>query len=142
MEVSSHALYLHRVAGIQFDVGLFTNLTQDHLDFHHTMEEYGRAKALLFRQSRVGLVNADDPWAGLLMEGATCPIHTYAVRGEAELEARDVDLEIDHVAFTARWQGQETACRLGIPGAFSVYNALGALGVALTAEAVAESRRA
>lgn len=131
MEVSSHALYLHRVAGIQFDVGLFTNLTQDHLDFHHTMEEYGRAKALLFRQSRVGLVNADDPWAGLLMEGATCPIHTYAVRGEAELEARDVDLEIDHVAFTARWQGRETACRLGIPGAFSVYNALGALGVAL-----------
>ena len=131
MEVSSHALYLHRVAGIQFDMGLFTNLTQDHLDFHHTMEEYGRAKALLFRQSRVGLVNADDPWAGLLMEGAACPIHTYAVRGEAELEARDVDLEIDHVAFTARWQGQETACRLGIPGAFSVYNALGALGVAL-----------
>ena len=131
MEVSSHALSLHRVGGVTFDVGLFTNLTQDHLDFHHTMEEYGRAKALLFQQSRVGLVNTDDPWAPLLMEGAACPIHTYAARRDADLRALDIDLEPHGVAFTARWQGSETPCRLGIPGAFSVYNALGALGIAL-----------
>ena len=63
MEVSSHALYLKRVAGIRFAVGIFTNLTQDHLDFHKTMEEYCDAKSLLFRQCDTGVYNADDPWA-------------------------------------------------------------------------------
>ena len=93
MEVSSHALSLHRVGCVTFDVGLFTNLTQDHLDFHHTMEEYGRAKALLFRQSRVGLVNTDDPWAPASDGGRRLPHHTYAARRDADLQALDIDLE-------------------------------------------------
>ncbi len=62
MEVSSHALALDRVYGIHYAVGIFTNLTQDHLDFHKTMEEYCDAKALLFQACDVGVVNADDPW--------------------------------------------------------------------------------
>ena len=131
MEVSSHALCLHRVDGVTFDVGVFTNLTQDHLDFHKTMEEYCRAKAMLFARSKVGAVNVDDPWAKEILAHATCPVITYSAKGQAALEAADIRLEPHHVAFTARYQGTETACTLGIPGAFSVYNALSALSAAL-----------
>ena len=131
MEVSSHALCLHRVDGVTFDVGVFTNLTQDHLDFHKTMEEYCRAKAMLFARSKVGAVNVDDPWAKEILAHATCPVLTYSAKGQAALEATDIRLEPHHVAFTAHYQGTETACTLGIPGAFSVYNALSALSAAL-----------
>lgn len=131
MEVSSHALSLHRVDGVTFDVGVFTNLTQDHLDFHKTMEEYCRAKAVLFARSKAGAVNVDDPWAKEILAHATCPVITYSAKGQAALEAADIRLEPHHVAFTARYQGTETACTLGIPGAFSVYNALSALSAAL-----------
>ena len=131
MEVSSHALCLHRVDGVIFDVGVFTNLTQDHLDFHKTMEEYCRAKAMLFARSKVGAVNVDDPWAKEILAHATCPVITYSAKGQAALEATDIRLEPHHVAFTAHYQGTETACTLGIPGAFSVYNALSALSAAL-----------
>ena len=131
MEVSSHALCLHRVDGVTFDVGVFTNLTQDHLDFHKTMEEYCRAKAMLFTKSKVGAVNVDDPWAKEILAHATCPVITYSAKGQAALEATDICLEPHHVAFTAHYQGTETACTLGIPGAFSVYNALSALSAAL-----------
>jgi len=72
MEVSSHALCLQRVAGIRFAAGLFTNLSQDHLDFHETMENYCDAKALLFRQSEKGVYNADDPWAARVTKDAPC----------------------------------------------------------------------
>ena len=131
MEVSSHALSLHRVDGVTFDVGVFTNLTQDHLDFHKTMEEYCRAKAMLFARSKVGAVNVDDPWAKEILAHATCPVITYSAKNQAALEATDIRLEPHHVAFTAHYQGTETACTLGIPGAFSVYNALSALSAAL-----------
>ena len=131
MEVSSHALCLHRVDGVTFDAGVFTNLTQDHLDFHKTMEEYCRAKAMLFARSKVGAVNVDDPWAKEILAHATCPVITYSAKGQAALEATDIRLEPHHVAFTAHYQGTETACTLGIPGAFSVYNALSALSAAL-----------
>ena len=131
MEVSSHALCLHRVDGVTFDVGVFTNLTQDHLDFHKTMEEYCRAKAMLFARSKVGAVNVDDPWAKEILAHATCPVITYSAKNQAALEATDIRLEPHHVAFTAHYQGNETACTLGIPGAFSVYNALSALSAAL-----------
>ena len=131
MEVSSHALCLHRVDGVTFDVGVFTNLTQDHLDFHKTMEEYCRAKAMLFARSKVGAVNVDDPWAKEILAHATCPVITYSAKGQAALEATDIRLEPHHVASTAHYQGTETACTLGIPGAFSVYNALSALSAAL-----------
>ena len=70
MEVSSHALVQHRVAGLTFDVGVFTNLTQDHLDYHGTMEEYRRAKGLLFAQCRRNVVNLDDE-AGRCTPGAS-----------------------------------------------------------------------
>ena len=143
MEVSSHALSLHRVDGFTFDVGVFTNLTQDHLDFHLTMEEYCQAKALLFTRCKAGVVNVDDPWAGEILKRATCPVCTYSARGQAELMAQGIELHPHQVTFTAVVNGTETACSLDIPGAFSVYNALSAFGVGLalglSPDAIADS---
>ena len=76
MEVSSHALALDRVYGVHYAVGIFTNLTQDHLDFHKTMEAYCDAKAILFHNCDVGVLNADDPWTERLLREATCRVFT------------------------------------------------------------------
>jgi len=129
MEVSSHALCLHRVDGTRFAVGAFTNLTQDHLDFHKTMEAYRQAKGRLFAQSDVAVLNADDPAGRTYLAEVTCPVLTYG-EGEATLAARDVKLLPDGVAFTAVTAEEAVPVRLGIPGGFSVYNALCALSCA------------
>ena len=125
MEVSSHSLVLSRVAGLRYAVGLFTNLTQDHLDFHKTMEEYARAKALLFRQCEKGGVNLDDPWAQVMLSGAECPMLTWSIqKNEADLVAKDVRLASDGVRFCALSAEGLARVKLPIPGRFSVYNAL------------------
>ena len=86
MEVSSHALEQDRVAGINFDSAVFTNLTQDHLDYHKTMENYLESKKKLFRQSGCAIVNLDDQWTPRLIEGLSCPIISYsAYKDEAGL---------------------------------------------------------
>lgn len=131
MEVSSHALALDRVYGVSYAVGVFTNLTQDHLDFHKTMEDYCDAKALLFRRCAVGVVNGDDPWTPRLLEGATCRTFTYAQHGAGDLRAEDVSLAADHVAFTAATAEEKIPARVNIPGGFMVYNTLDVLGAAL-----------
>ena len=132
MEVSSHSLTLERVAGIAYDVGLYTNLSQDHLDFHGTMEEYAAAKKKLFRQCRVGCVNLDDKWAAFMMEGAKCPIHTFSIdRNDADLTAKDVRLSASGVRFAAVNDSCLALTRLSIPGRFSVHNALGVMSVGL-----------
>ena len=131
MEVSSHALVLDRVYGVEYEVGVFTNLTQDHLDFHHTMEEYCDSKSILFRSCRSGVYNADDGWSERLMAEATCKTLSYGVNTEADLRAEHLELESDHIAFTAV-TGEGTAkIRVGIPGGFMVYNTLDVLGAAL-----------
>ena len=131
MEVSSHALALHRVDQIPFAVGAFTNLTEDHLDFHKTMEEYGKAKALLFQKCRQGVVNLDDGAAPLMLREAACPIRTFSAAGaEADLTAEHVILASDHVTFDAVSGNQRSMVHLGIPGEFTVYNALTVLGIA------------
>lgn len=139
MEVSSHALCLDRVATVRFQAGLFTNLTQDHLDFHGTMENYALAKARLFAQCDAGAVNADDPWHKRILAKALCPMCTFSAKGaEADIRAEDVILSATDVAFTAVCDGERVPVRLGIPGAFSVDNALTAitaghmLGISLT----------
>ncbi len=131
MEVSSHALSLNRVDCVPFSVGVFTNLTEDHLDFHKTMEAYGAAKAELFARSKRSVLNLDDPAAAQMRRRAAGPVLTYAVKAGADLTARDVRLEADHVAFTACYRGAEAGVRLGIPGGFTVYNALCVIGAAL-----------
>ena len=144
MEVSSHALVLHRVGGIRFQAGLFTNLTQDHLDFHKAMGEYRKAKSLLFSVCDKGMINVDDAAAEKLLEEAKCPILTYSAgKNPADLSAKNIRLEASHVAVEASYGGESVEMRLGIPGAFSVYNALGvtslALGLGLTLPQIAEA---
>ena len=129
MEVSSHALFLKRVAGVRFAVGIFTNLTQDHLDFHGTMENYCDAKALLFRQSEAGVYNADDPWAKRVLRDAPCPCVSIG-EGEADLAARNIVLSAEGVSFDAAGGGESVPVHVGIPGGFMVYNALGVLAAA------------
>ncbi len=134
MEVSSHALALDRVYGVRYAVGIFTNLTQDHLDFHKTMEDYCDAKARLFQSCDVGVYNADDPWAQRLLHSATCRRYAYAQTAPADLWAEDVVLAADHVSFDAVTASGRTPVRVGIPGGFMVYNTLDVLGAALALE--------
>ena len=132
MEVSSHSLVLDRVHGIRFAVGTFTNLTQDHLDFHKTMEEYRRAKARLFAVSDRGVINLDDPAADAMLADALCPCLTFSCEKDAaDLTARNIGLHADGVSFLANTRGELARVRLAIPGHFSVENALAALGIAL-----------
>ncbi len=119
LEVSSHALAQQRVKGMQFAVGVFTNLTQDHLDFHGNMEEYFRAKSLLFTQelSTCGVVNADDAYGRRLLEHATIPLTAFALS-----DAVDLVLGVEGSTFV--YEGYPVSLALG--GLFNVSNALAA----------------
>ena len=132
MEVSSHAIALDRVAGVGFDAAAFTNLTEDHLDFHRTMDHYCDTKAELFRRCKRGVINADDSYAPRFLAAAECEVLTTAVSGGGGLLARDVQLQADGVSFTAVLGAEEAGVRLGIPGKFTVYNALTVLGLAVS----------
>ena len=131
METSSHALYLDRVYGVHYDVGVFTNLTQDHLDFHETMEAYCDAKSILFDNCDTGVCNADDPWTERLLSKAECRKYFYGVKNDADLRAEEIELAADHIAFTAVTKEERVSVRVNIPGGFMVYNTLDVLGAAL-----------
>ena len=131
MEVSSHSLVLHRVAGTHFAVGVFTNLTQDHLDFHKTMEEYARAKSMLFPMCEKSAANADDPWMKKVLSSANGPVYTFsAEKDSADLTARDIRLSPEGIRFCALENSDLVRLKLPLPGKFSVYNALTALSIA------------
>jgi UDP-N-acetylmuramoyl-L-alanyl-D-glutamate--2,6-diaminopimelate ligase len=123
MEVSSHALALHRVAGIRFDVATFTNLGRDHFDLHESMEAYFRAKASLFtaEQSARGVTNTDDPYGSLLLDAASIEMVGFGLA-----DAVDPRVSIDRVKFG--WRGRRVEVPLG--GRFNVMNALAALTTA------------
>jgi UDP-N-acetylmuramoyl-L-alanyl-D-glutamate--2,6-diaminopimelate ligase len=130
MEVSSHALELDRVGGVHFAAAIFTNLTQDHLDFHPGMEEYFQAKRRLFlgeRRPRVCVVNVDDPYGRRLaaeLPGAV----TFAIDDrEADYSARDVRMDFAGCRFVLQAPGDERSVSLPLPGRFNVANALGAV---------------
>ncbi len=131
MEVSSHALELHRADAIHFAVAIFTNLTQDHLDFHPSMEEYFQAKRRLFEPGRArhAVINVDDPYGTRLAAefGGVGPVVTYAVERDATYRALDVRTAMDGSRFTVH--GPDGAIELSspLPGAFNVYNVVGAL---------------
>jgi len=152
MEVSSHALELHRCDAIHFELALFTNLTQDHLDFHGDMESYFRSKRKLFEmRPRISIVNADDPYGRRLAEEFACL--TFSAEGapadlvatEATFDAKGSNLTVTRgptgrnvkADLTFRPVGGGVGVRTGLPGGFNVANALGALGagVALGVEA-------
>ena len=132
MEVSSHAIALDRVAGVRFDAAAFTNLTEDHLDFHKTMDHYCDTKAELFRRCERGVINADDSYAQRFLDAAACKVLTTAVEKDGDLIAQDLDLRADGVRFTAVRGDEEVGVVLRIPGKFTVYNALTVLGLAIS----------
>ena len=132
MEVSSHALALHRVDGIPFRAGIFTNLTPDHLDFHHTMEEYRAAKGKLFDQCELAVLNLDDAAGRYFRDTAACRKFTYSEnKNEADLTAKNIRLFPDRVEFEALTRDTIGRVRLPIPGGFSIYNALGVIACCL-----------
>ena len=131
MEVSSHAIALDRVAGIIYDVASFTNLTEDHLDFHKTMENYCDTKAILFSRCRKAVGNLDDSWYDRLCGGAICPVLTVSAKTAADLYAQNAELLSDGVTFTAVSGEEKVEVKLPIPGKFTVYNALNVLGMAM-----------
>ena len=131
MEVSSHAIALHRVTGFDFQIAAFTNLTEDHLDFHKTMENYCLTKAELFRRCDKGVLNADDDYADTIANAATCEMLKTSVKGNGDLQATDVQLHADGVSFTAVTEEAEQPVSLPIPGRFTAYNALTVLGICM-----------
>lgn len=128
MEVSSHSLDLHRVDGIQYNIGIFTNLTQDHLDYHKTMENYKIAKSLLFQRSDKSVINIDDEAGEFMKQNAKGEVLTFGIEKQADITAKEIDISADGVKFTLCYNNKQYAVSLHTPGRFSIYNALGAIG--------------
>ena len=131
MEVSSHALDQKRVFGIEFDVGVFTNLTQDHLDYHKTFDNYLAAKKRLFYMSSQAVVNVDDPYADKLMEGLSVPTATFGIEKKADYSASDIEITPRGASFTMATPKGSIKMSVPTPGMFSVYNAMGAAAAAM-----------
>lgn len=129
MEVSSHSLCLDRVYGNPFYIGAFTNLTQDHLDFHKTMEEYAKAKSILFTMCERAVVNADDKYVNAIIENADCKVVKYGINKKSDILAKNIKYNQRGVLFEVETPFGSENIRLDIPGEFSVYNALCAIGI-------------
>ncbi|MET8047661.1 MULTISPECIES: UDP-N-acetylmuramoyl-L-alanyl-D-glutamate--2,6-diaminopimelate ligase [unclassified Streptosporangium] len=132
MEVSSHALALGRVDEVSYDVALFTNLSQDHLDFHRDLDDYFATKARLFtpEMSRVGVVNIDDAHGRELLGTAKIPMTTFSAEGAVEADWRAVDVRLGPEGSSFKIVGPggvEEAATIALPGPFNVANALGAV---------------
>lgn len=125
MEVSSHALAQQRVAGIPFKAGLFTNLTQDHLDYHKTFENYRSAKKKLFAQCGIAILNGDDETAAYMKEGLSIPVWTMGIHHPGEFYARGIEITTQGASFHLFTPQGNGRISLHISGLFSVYNAMG-----------------
>nr|WP_244269694.1 UDP-N-acetylmuramoyl-L-alanyl-D-glutamate--2,6-diaminopimelate ligase [Caldanaerovirga acetigignens] len=131
MEVSSHSLKLHRVDDIRFEVGVFTNLTQDHLDFHESFDDYYSSKKKLFYLSKRAAINIDDPNGRRMCGELDIPTLTYAIEGKADLKAEDVRIDSNGVTFKLNFYGKQKNIVYKVPGKFSVYNSLAAISACL-----------
>lgn len=130
MEVSSHALALKRVHALHFEIGIFTNLSRDHLDFHKNMEEYAKAKAKIFDISSAAVINTDIGTGLEFAANCKIPVVSVGLNEEANINASQLCLGKDYVSFVCNENEEEHVLRLKIPGKFSVYNALCAVGAA------------
>lgn len=143
MEVTSHALDQQRVDNIDFDVAVFTNLTLDHLDYHHTMENYAKAKNKLFRSlkksrkkkgnfPKIAIINQDSPWADAIKEGCTAPILTYGLTSDAAIKGSNLQLSPSGTFFDLTFEGQTRSCFCPLIGKFNISNCLAAMTVGLS----------
>lgn len=141
LEVSSHALSLERVTGCEFDVAVFTNLTQDHLDFHRDMDDYLASKIKLFKSISPGIkkglkyvvLNNDDPYAERIKAEVKVPIITYGVYGEADVRALNIEVKAGGCSFIIKGKSWTVDLNMKITGLFNVYNTLAAFAVGLAA---------
>jgi UDP-N-acetylmuramoyl-L-alanyl-D-glutamate--2,6-diaminopimelate ligase len=136
MEVSSHALHQHRASSVKFDVAIFTNLTQDHLDYHRSMEEYYKAKAILFENlptTSWAVINSDDEWGRKIPSLTRAHILTYGVNANADVQARNIALSMTGIVCDIMHHGEKTAINSALIGRFNVSNILAAFsaGIAL-----------
>lgn len=134
MEVSSHALRLHRVAGIPYRVGIFTNLGGDHMNFHSSVEDYAQAKSMLMSSVTVNgmtVVNIDDPRGEYMRASSLCECYTYGLSEKAVIRATDVKTSLAGSSFVLHCPSGTRAVKTHLPGRFNVYNALAAAGAAL-----------
>lgn len=140
MEVSSHALALGRVAGVEYDTAVFTNLTQDHLDFHKTFENYLAAKCKLFEQvsadhqsksNKGAVINIDDPYGCRVVDKTTAPIITYSTSGKGSLNAKHIAMTAKSLTYTISYNNREYPVTINTTGLFNVYNTLAAIGACL-----------
>ncbi len=134
MEVSSQGLMLHRTAGIPFEIGIFTNLGEDHIgpNEHKDFEDYKRCKGILFTQCRLGIANIDDPWYQDVFRNATCQVETFGMSKEADLRATDIEHITRPGYLGVRYHVNglmDFDVEIDIPGDFSVYNSLTAIAV-------------
>ncbi len=137
LEVSSHALALKRVYGMKFVSAAFTNLTRDHLDFHGDMESYFRAKSLLFSEAgansiEAAVLNADDPYAMRLPAGLACPFVTFGVAQKADIRVLESSLRTDGTTLSLATPAGKIDIDIHLPGRPNIYNAMAAVGSALT----------
>lgn len=137
MEVSSHALDLHRVDACDFDMGIFTNLTQDHLDYHRTLDEYLKAKGKLFsmlgnEKGKMAIVNADDQSHRYIEEVSSAPIQTYGIENEADVKGFNLDIKPWGISYDVKTPVGNAVIKLGITAKFNAYNSLAALAACLS----------
>ncbi|WP_090238293.1 UDP-N-acetylmuramoyl-L-alanyl-D-glutamate--2,6-diaminopimelate ligase [Lentibacillus halodurans] len=142
MEVSSHALDMGRVHGCDFDIAVFTNLSQDHLDYHQDMKDYLHAKSLLFAQlgntyseerKKFAVINEDDPHFSVLQKSTAQHVVTYGYQHDAQVKAEDIHLEVTKTRFTMHTPVGSTRIRSNLIGKFNVYNMLAASAAAICA---------
>lgn len=127
MEVSSHSLDQRRVYGLEFDTSVFTNLTQDHLDYHKTIENYFAAKKKLFYHTRNAVINVDDMYGERIVEGTQCSVSTFAIGKEADVMASEIEFTTDSVSFFVKTPKWAHRVYVPIPGLFTVFNAIGSI---------------
>lgn len=131
MEVSSHALSLNRTAGTDFDIAVFTNLTQDHLDFHTSIQDYLAAKTKLFAdlegKDKAAVLNGDDEHSHYIAQRCKVPIITYGIENAADCQARDIKIGPEGLTYRLQCAGEVLAVSLPITGYFNVYNSLAAV---------------
>lgn len=133
MEVSSHALELNRVEYMEFDIGLFTNISKDHLDYHETMENYYKAKAKLFHKTKeYNIINIDDFYGKRLVREirSEVPLITYGIKEKADIFASHIEHGLSFIKFKLNTSDESLDIKLNTPGEFSVYNALAAASIA------------
>jgi UDP-N-acetylmuramoyl-L-alanyl-D-glutamate--2,6-diaminopimelate ligase len=135
MEVSSHALTQGRVDHIDFDIAVFTNLSQDHLDYHKDMQEYAEAKALVFSSlktaSKWAVINGDSPWSSTMVQNTRGSIFRYGIENPADLLASNIELSEGGMRFTVTYKGESLPFSSRVIGRFNVYNFLAAISVGL-----------